>query len=771
MRSIARWFCFTLLGLTWLYPRAQGSYHLLRTPQAGLLPLADELSLDHFRPAPDDSIDWVASHYERLLLESHHLGFRLLQPDLTTWFQRQASRTVQTRSNCGLAHYGSGSMGGYHTYSEILAELDSMHSLFPHLITAPYSIGQSFEGQDIWAVKLSDHPQQNQSSSEARVYFDALTHAREPLGMETLLYFLWWLLENYGQDATATYLLDQREIFAVPVVNPDGYLYNEQIAPQGGGLWRKNRRPHSNTCVGVDLNRNFSNGWGLGVGASTDSCSDTYQGSAAFSEPEVQAVRQMIDSLGAASGFSLHSFGPSFLQPLGYQLQGSDHALYAELASEFVPSQSRGYGIPEHMLNYLIAGSTMDYLYAKNTLGWSPEIGSMFWEPASSICGLVQEMLFPMQYLCWIAGAYARIHDVGFSPAMQTDTLRLSFRLVNRGLNDTAKQVQLKAHSLSPHLTAIDSISSTADIPARQTRAWSTFPLRFFVGSGANPDQPMGIALQVFQDGVLTDSDTVHYLGGLVNPVFHEDFESGLEHWVQSGNTQLWDTTRIDQYGGQTSLTDSPAGHLAPVGKSILVLDSVISVPFTGQTILQYASKWSLGQARVEVQVSQDLQPYTSQPGLKSLSPNNQPFWTGHHHWTREMVDLSAFRGQSIQLRWVISNVGLYPADGLYLDDISINNFKAIPIGLEAETLRSPFRLLAADGQWPVFLALEQGTYEDLELAYYLPNGQEILRQPLPVNANASRFSLPEITVQGALLMVLRENGQVLGSRWLWFQP
>jgi carboxypeptidase T len=524
MSSMARWFCFAILGLTWFTTPAQENYHLLRAPHTSLIPLFDELSIDHFRPATGDSIDWVASEYERLLLEKHHIAYRLLQPNLSNWFQRQASQSLQPRTNCDLAHYASGSMGGYHTYSEILAELDSMHSLFPHLITAPYSIGQSFEGREIWAVKLSDQPGQNQSANEERVYFDALTHAREPLGMESLLYFLWWLLENYGQDATATYLLDQREIFAVPVVNPDGYLYNEQIAPQGGGLWRKNRRPHNNTCVGVDLNRNFSNGWGIGVGASTDPCSDTYQGSAAFSEPEIQAVRQMIDTLGAASGFSLHSFGPSFLQPLGFQLQGSDHALYAELASEFVPHRSRGYGIPEHMLNYLIAGSTMDYLYAKNTLSWSPEVGSMFWEPAGAICGLVQEMLFPMQYLCWIAGAYARIHDVGFNPAMQDDTLGLSFRLVNRGLNGTARQVQLKARSLSPHLITIDSISTAADIPARQIRAWSTFPLRFYVGSGANPDEPMGIALQVLQEGVLTDSDTVFFLGGLVNNIFQEDF-------------------------------------------------------------------------------------------------------------------------------------------------------------------------------------------------------------------------------------------------------
>jgi hypothetical protein len=95
--------------------------------------------------------------------------------------------------------------------------------------------------------------------------------------------------------------------------------------------------------------------------------------------------------------------------------------------------------------------------------------------------------------------------------------------------------------------------------------------------------------------------------------------------------------------------------------------------------------------------------------------------------------------------------VGLYPADGLYLDDISINHFQTIASGLEEESLPLSFRLMAADGQWPVYLELGPGDYRDLELAYYLPNGQEILRQPLPVNANAYRISLPKIEVRGGI--------------------
>ena len=94
------------------------------------------------------------------------------------------------------------------------------------------------------------------------VRLDSLHHSREPQGMQSSLWFLLYMLEEYGNDPLATYLVNEREIYFVPCVNPDGYEYNRQIAPGGGGLWRKNRRDNGNS-TGVDLNRNYPFQWGF----------------------------------------------------------------------------------------------------------------------------------------------------------------------------------------------------------------------------------------------------------------------------------------------------------------------------------------------------------------------------------------------------------------------------------------------------------------------------------------------------------------------------
>ena len=74
---------------------------------------------------------------------------------------------------------------------------------------------------------------------EPEVRFDAMHHAREPQGMQTVLYFTTMLLEGYGSDPLATWLVDNRELWILPCVNPDGYVYNETTNPAGGGLWRQ----------------------------------------------------------------------------------------------------------------------------------------------------------------------------------------------------------------------------------------------------------------------------------------------------------------------------------------------------------------------------------------------------------------------------------------------------------------------------------------------------------------------------------------------------
>src|SRR5690606_2209606 len=116
---------------------------------------------------------------------------------------------------------------------------------------------------------ISDQPDVDQDEPE--VLYDALHHAREPASLSQLIFYMWYLLENYGTNDEVTYLVDSTEMYFVPCVNPDGYVYNWNNHPTGGGMWRKNRRVNGNGTFGVDLNRNYGHEWGYNnTGSSPD---------------------------------------------------------------------------------------------------------------------------------------------------------------------------------------------------------------------------------------------------------------------------------------------------------------------------------------------------------------------------------------------------------------------------------------------------------------------------------------------------------------------
>ena len=166
--------------------------------------------------------------------------------------------------------------GIYHTLSETDAFLDSLHRACPTITSAPFSLGMTHEGRPIWAMKISDNPTVDEEEPE--VLIDGLHHAREVMSVETVLDLAGWLCAAYPENPVARAMVDHREVFMVPVVNPDGMAHNEATYPSGGGMWRKNRRDNGNGTFGVDLNRNYPFQWGRDDGSSPDPGSTIYRG-------------------------------------------------------------------------------------------------------------------------------------------------------------------------------------------------------------------------------------------------------------------------------------------------------------------------------------------------------------------------------------------------------------------------------------------------------------------------------------------------------------
>jgi carboxypeptidase T len=404
------------------------------------------------------------------LLRNSGISLNVLIDD---WFEHYRSLPVLTESekqsilneskdNFGVEGFGFGSMGGFYTFDEIVANLDSMYAQYPDIITEKYSVGTSQQGRTIWAVKISDNP--NINESEPAVGYDALIHAREPQSMASMMYYMWYLLENYGTDPEATYLVNNRELYFIPCVNPDGYEHNRINSPTGGGMWRKNRRNNGDGSYGVDLNRNFGYMWGYdNIGSSPTPSSDTYRGPSAFSEPEAVAVRDLAIQKNYGTHFNMHSYQNAFLYPWGYiNQQTVDSSIYKEFAQDMSSYNNYVYGTSYQILSYNSNGSVRDWMYGEQTakakaFGYTVEIGSSsdgFWPPQHRIYPLAQGMLKPNLYNAWVAGSYVKIFDPGYSQQYFNpgDVVFMNSVFRNKGIANS-ENIDLQLTSLSPYLT------------------------------------------------------------------------------------------------------------------------------------------------------------------------------------------------------------------------------------------------------------------------------------------------------------------------------
>ncbi len=248
--------------------------------------------------------------------------------------------------------------GAYHNYGEAEAMLSQLAAAHADLITL-FPIGKSVEGRSITAVRFHTG-----GGEKPGILFMGAHHAREHLSTEVPLLLAQWLADNRGRDDVRR-LLETRDIYFVPMVNPDGVEYD--IA-SGRYRWqRKNMRKNSNGTVGVDLNRNYDFRWG-GAGASGNPGSSTYHGPSAFSEPESQAVRDfLLSHRNITIVISYHTFSELVLYPWGGVDTpiGDGRALGAFRAMARKVAGWTGYRPMQSSDLYVATGDTCDWTWEK----------------------------------------------------------------------------------------------------------------------------------------------------------------------------------------------------------------------------------------------------------------------------------------------------------------------------------------------------------------------------------------------------------------------
>jgi hypothetical protein len=256
-------------------------------------------------------------------------------------------------------------LGLYHTYDEMLSTLEQMVLDYPDLAILD-TIGTSHEGRAIVALKISDNVSADESETE--VFIAGCHHARELMSVEVPLLFAQYLLSNYGVSPFVTSMVDTREIWVAPMVNPDGHVYvQNNHSGDWWNWWRKNRRDNGDGSFGVDLNRNYGHEWGYDdAGSSPDPSSVLYRGPYAFSEPETRAVRDFCLSREFSVAVSYHTYGELIIHPWGYDaLMTEDHELFTVLGDSL--SRGNGYRVgctATHIL-YPVNGDSDDWMYGE----------------------------------------------------------------------------------------------------------------------------------------------------------------------------------------------------------------------------------------------------------------------------------------------------------------------------------------------------------------------------------------------------------------------
>jgi hypothetical protein len=331
-------------------------------------------------------VQFVLSPSEKVKLANQGISVTLVRD--------RAGHTAQQRATLQAA----GGFNVWRSYDEaggIRDELYSIAASHPDIVKLEV-IGHTLQGREIIALKVTKNAKTVADGARPDVLYMGTIHAREWIATEVVRRELHYFVDNYGSKASVTNLVNTRELWFMPVANPDGYQYTFD----GERLWRKNMRDNDHDAQitnadGVDLNRNYDIKWGFDdEGSSSQISSETYRGTAPASEPETQAHQALINRLDFKFLITYHSFGPLLLYPFGWQIQTptADDPLYiAYTGTDANPAITKsdpgglqvdpGVGADLYITN----GTTDDYSYTKTgALSWTPEL-----EEGCDGCGFV----------------------------------------------------------------------------------------------------------------------------------------------------------------------------------------------------------------------------------------------------------------------------------------------------------------------------------------------------------------------------------------------
>lgn len=711
MRPIQYLFVIFLLGI-FLPAQAQHTYSRvkLNVPEKGLGWLeAQGVEFDHGEwNREENTFVTTLDEASMINLKRSGVAYSILIQDEVAHFKAVARREnfyqqqeafmlngrLQFENPCGThfdkvsvpAGFIDGSYGGYYTWQEMQQRIDSLVHHYPHLVQKIILPTPSLEGRPLIVVKISDNPTIDEAEPEA--LYTGLHHAREGMSMMNLFFFMQYLVENYDTDPRIKELVDSRALYFLPCVNPDGYRYNEISQPGGSGMWRKNRRPNGGGAYGVDLNRNYNVDWGVtgtNISTSYDPRSDAYVGTAAFSEPETQAIRAYAETRHFTIAIDHHAYGNYYVTPYGrpalHPFTTADQSFYSYASA--LMSRYNGYSAGDGMatVGYYAVGNSRDWHISGDlgagtkakTYGYTVEIGdgSMgFWPAPEYIIPIAKSMFFANIQMAYMAGSYFELQDL-HPVAVNSPTGFFNFSLRRIGLTDAPVTV-----AITP-LENIQSVSNPVVVNSF-TNYFDTVQRQ--IGYTLSPLLAVGARVRFvykISSGGITLTDTITKIYQPVT-IFSDNMEwTTAVNWTLSGS---WGTGTASAYQGSRSLSESPAGNYGNNVASTATYNKTFDL---SDATSAYLSFWvrhraenSYDKLQVQVSTGGTFQPLC---GNNTVAENvgtlgSQPALTGTRDaWTREIIDLRNYLGNaSVSFRFRFTSNGSVTNDGFYIDDVEL---------------------------------------------------------------------------------------------------
>lgn len=688
----------------------------------------------------------------REIEQINYAGFELeiLIDDLEKWYADPNRKETSFQKNTECIeispldkypipqNFEYGEMGGFFTWQEMLSILDDMKSQYPHLISTktPIEGELSFEGRPIHWVRISDNPELDEQEDE--ILYTALHHAREPAGLSQLIYYMWYLLENYESDEQIQYLVNNTAMYFIPCVNPDGYVYNEWNNPGGGGLWRKNRMINGDGSHGIDLNRNYGFQWGYDdIGSSNNPLDETYRGPEAFSEPETRALKQFCNDHQFKIALNYHTHGNLLIHPWGFSnAPTEEHPTFYNMSTIMTAENHYESGTGSETVGYAANGVADDWMYGEQTskpsiYSFAPEVGAFggFWPTIDQIIPICRESLPLNLNAAALLLQFGQLKDLT-SKVINNQESSLDFQLKRIGLQDGQLTVSLLP--ISEHISFIEP-EKTFELDLNESIDES-FSLTLTPGI-QNGDTIL-FELQLSNDHY-TQVDTLQKIFIDSPPLFADDFSTDFNWDTQLGN---WNITSTTFHSANSSMTDSPNGIYGnDIEEHLMLSPSLIIDQGFEKALLYFWAKWDIEQeydyAQLTISVNGDeffpvCGKYSS-TGTENQD-EGQPIYDGYQQdWIQEEIDITDFVefGDEVQIRFSMYSDGYIQEDGFYLDDLELYLVNNDPSDLTAPAPKSNSWTISpnlANPETTVQITFNKPLRENGEMIIYNSIGQKM---------------------------------------------